>query len=107
MKNIRVRFFFATMSLLFGIQTFALDVNDFTFKHLTHSDGLCSQRIYSIKQTTDGALWWAAKNCVERYNGVDVKCYKLNAPEGVSFQAGRYLKLWLSADKLPKPSCGL
>ena len=98
MKNIRVRFFFATMSLLFGIQTFALDVNDFTFKHLTHSDGLCSQRIYSIKQTTDGALWWAAKNCVERYNGVDVKCYKLNAPEGVSFQAGRYLKLWLSAD---------
>ena len=88
----------AALSLLFGIQTFALDVNDFTFKHLTHSDGLCSQRIYSIKQTADGALWWAAKNCVERYNGVDVKCYKLNAPEGVSFQAGRYLKLWLSAD---------
>lgn len=84
--------------LFFGIQSVALDVNDFTFKHLTHSDGLCSQRIYSIKQTTDGALWWAAKNCVERYNGVDVKCYKLNTPEGVSFQAGRYLKLWLSAD---------
>ena len=98
MKKIHVRFLLTALSFLFGIQAIALDVNDFTFKHLTHSDGLCSQRIYSIKQTADGALWWAAKNCVERYNGVEVKCYKLNAPEGVSFQAGRYLKLWLSAD---------
>lgn len=98
MKINFVRLWLTSIMLFFGIQSVALDVNDFTFKHLTHSDGLCSQRIYSIKQTTDGALWWAAKNCVERYNGVDVKCYKLNTPEGVSFQAGRYLKLWLSAD---------
>ena len=87
--------------LIYGILTsavsYALDVNDFTFKHLTHSDGLCSQRIYSITQTSDGAIWWAAKNCVERYNGVSVKCYKLNVPDDVSFQAGRYLKLFLSS----------
>lgn len=87
--------------LICGILTsgvlYALDVKDFTFKHLTHSDGLCSQRIYSITQTSDGAIWWAAKNCVERYNGVSVKCYKLNVPDDVSFQAGRYLKLFLSS----------
>ena len=98
MKKIYERFLLTALFLLFGIQAIALDVNDFTFKHLNHSDGLCSQRIYSIKQTSDGAVWWAAKNCVERYNGVAVKCYKLNAPEGVSFQAGRYLKLCLLSD---------
>ena len=85
------------LCLLCGVQAIALDVNDFTFKHLTHSDGLCSQRIYSITQTGDGAIWWAAKNCVERYNGVVVRCYKLNAPEDVSYQAGRYIKLFHSA----------
>ena len=90
----------AALLFLLGIQAIALDVNDFTFKHLTHSDGLCSQRIYSIKQTSDGAVWWAAKNCVERYNGVSVKCYKLNVPDALSFQAGRYLKLFLSAEGL-------
>lgn len=84
-------------SILTCAVSYALDVKDFTFKHLTHSDGLCSQRIYSIRQTSDGAVWWAAKNCVERYNGVSVKCYKLNVPEDVSFQAGRYLKLFLSS----------
>lgn len=51
MKIFFERFLLTILSLLFSIQTFALDVNDFTFKHLTHSDGLCSQRIYSIKQT--------------------------------------------------------
>ena len=99
MRKFCVKFFIPILSLLLsGIPAVALDVNDFTFKHLTHSDGLCSQRIYSIKQTSDGAVWWAAKNCVERYNGVSVKCYKLNTPENSSFQAGRYLKLFLADD---------
>ena len=82
--------------LLISVSAFAVDVNDFTFHQLTHSDGLCSQRIYSITQTEDGAVWWAAKNCVERYNGVTVKCYTMNAPDQASFHAGRYLKLFYS-----------
>ena len=87
-------------ALLLGLPagSYAVDVNDFTFRHLSCSEGLCSQRIYSIRQTGDGAIWWAAKNCVERYNGVSVKCYKLEASEGLSYQAGRYIKLFLSSD---------
>ena len=84
--------------MLFCARSYAVDVNDFTFRHLSYAEGLCSQRIYSIKQTEDGAIWWAAKNCVERYNGVSVKCYKLDAPEDFSYQAGRYIKLFLSSD---------
>ena len=78
--------------------SYAVDVNDFTFRHLSYAEGLCSQRIYSIKQTEDGAIWWAAKNCVERYNGISIKCYKLDAPKDFSYQAGRYIKLFLSSD---------
>ena len=91
---------FASIALWVGTcaDSFAVDVNDFTFRHLSYSEGLCSQRIYSIRQTEDGAIWWAAKNCVERYNGVAVKCYKLNSPEGFSYQAGRFIKLFLSSD---------
>lgn len=81
-----------------SIPSHAVDVNDFTFRHLSYSEGLCSQRIYSIRQTGDGAIWWAAKNCVERYNGVAVKCYKLETSEGFSYHAGRFIKLFLSSD---------
>ena len=76
----------------------AIEVSDFSVQHLTNSEGLCSQRIYSIKQTDDGAVWWASKNCVERYNGVSVKCYDLNAPVEVSYMAGHHWNLFLSPE---------
>ena len=74
----------------------AIDVGSFSVQHLTHSEGLCSQQIYSVRQTSDGAIWWASKNCIERYNGVSVKCYDLNAPVEVNYMAGRHWKLYIS-----------
>ena len=74
----------------------AVDVNDFSLQHLTNTEGLCSQQIYSVKQTSDGAIWWASKNCIERYNGVSVKCYSLETPDDASYLAGHLWKLHLS-----------
>lgn len=76
----------------------AVDVSNFSVQHLTNSEGLCSQQIYSIKQTSDGAVWWASKNCVERYNGVSVKCYSMDVPTDVSYMAGRHWMLSLSSE---------
>ena len=66
----------------------AQDVRDFTFSHVGPADGLCSQRIYSIKQTSDGALWWSNKDGVERYNGLSIKHYKIGNQDDLSHHAG-------------------
>lgn len=55
----------------------ALRVNDFTFSHLGLADGLNSQRIYSLKQTSDGAVWLTTKSFVARYNGSSIESFNL------------------------------
>lgn len=55
----------------------ALGVSDFTFSHLGLVDGLNSQRIYSLKQTDDGAVWITTKSCMARYNGVIIENFDL------------------------------
>lgn len=76
-------------------QLTALSVRDFSFLHLGQNEELCNQRIYSVRQTSDGALWWSNKNDVERYNGVRVKHYQLGADQPMSVLAGRIIKLAL------------
>lgn len=61
----------------------ALHVNDFTFSHLGLADGLNSQRIYSLKQTDDGAVWITTKSCVARYNGVIIENFDLTEKPGM------------------------
>ncbi len=74
------------------------DVDGFTFSHLGQKEGLSSQRVYTIRQTADGALWWATKNGVERYNGADIRHYQMGNPEMFSHYAGRQVKLTLDKD---------
>lgn len=61
----------------------ALEVSDFTFSHLGLVDGLNSQRIYSLKQTDDGAVWITTKSCVARYNGVIIENFDLIEKPGM------------------------
>lgn len=58
----------------------ALGVSDFTFSHLGLADGLNSRRIYSLRQTDDGAVWMTVKNNVARYNGVSIENFELTPP---------------------------
>ena len=60
----------------------ALRVSNFTFSHLGLADGLNSQRIYSLKQTEDGAVWLTTQSFVARYNGVSIENFNLEGNTG-------------------------
>lgn len=83
--------------LLLGVQASAQEPKDFTYSHIGLSEGVSNQRIYSIRQTADGALWWSSKEGVERYNGVVIKHYK-SGGQSFSGSAGRITKLTLGCD---------
>lgn len=73
-----VKFFFIVIIMLqLPTVAVALRVNDFTFSHLGLTDGLNSQRIYSLKQTADGAVWLTTKSYVARYNGASIESFNL------------------------------
>ena len=62
MKNF-IRIFLAmSLSLMASKSLSAIEANEFSVQRLTNTEGLCSQQIYSVKQTPDGAIWWASKN---------------------------------------------
>ena len=71
----------------------AQEISDFTYSHLGHPEGMTCQRVYNIRQAKDGALWWATKNGVERYNGVMIKPYQMDEQLKFSTMAGRYFRL--------------
>lgn len=91
MKNIHFIILFLLQMVALGVN--AQKVQDFTYSHLGQAEGLSSQRIYSIRQTEDGAVWWSSKNGVERYNGVSVKRYQMGDLGMFSNFAGRITKL--------------
>jgi ligand-binding sensor domain-containing protein len=62
-------------------------------------DGMHSQRVYSILQTSDGAIWWGTKNGVERYNGVTIRHYQLGEQDKYSNDAGRIIKLLVDEER--------
>ncbi len=68
-------------------------VQDFTYNHLGQAEGMWSQRVYSIQQTQDGAIWWATKRGVERYNGATIRHYELGDGSIFSSFAGRTIRL--------------
>lgn len=62
MKRLNFRYITLMVLLLWGaVALRAQSVQDFTCSHLGRVEGMLSQRVYSILQTSDGALWWATK----------------------------------------------
>jgi len=52
--------------------------HSFVFNHLGVEDGIGNQRVYSLCQDRDNALWFSTKNSIERYNGVSMSHYYLD-----------------------------
>lgn len=69
-----------------------LDTSDFTFAHLGLKENTSSRRVYSMCQTTDGAVWWATNKGIDRYNGAVVAQYSVGDASLYSNFAGRTLK---------------
>ena len=78
----------------------AQDVTVFTYSHLGKSEGMLSERVYSLRQSNDGALWWSTKKGVERYNGVSIRHYEMGNLGLFSNNAGLITKLSMSADSV-------
>lgn len=73
-----------------------LDKSMFDIRHISNSEGLSSQRVFSIVEDQSGAIWIATKTGIDRYNGREVKNYDLPGDFYYSDMAGRKLQLLIS-----------
>ena len=79
-------------------QAAAVEVSDFTYRHLGREEGLLNQQISTICQTRDGALWWTTKHTVDRYNGQEIRHYTIDESGAYHLYSGRTISLALSDD---------
>ena len=49
-----------------------------TYKYIGVEDGLSNRRIYNIQKDRQGYMWFLTNEGMDRYNGQDIKHYKLN-----------------------------
>ena len=93
MRRYKLSLLLVSCLLFLSLRGAAQEAADFTFRHLGQANGLRSQRIYSIVQTDDGAVWWSTKSDVERYNGVSIRHYLPGDQSLYSDFAGKSIKL--------------
>lgn len=62
--------------------------------NLLGSDGLSSQRVFSLVEGKDGAIWISTRTGVDRYNGRIIKNYSLKGDFYCGDLAGRYILLY-------------
>ena len=67
--------------------------NMFDIRHIGYTEGLSSQRVFSIVEDNQGAIWIATKVGIDRYNGQTVKSYTLPGDFHYGDMAGRRLRL--------------
>lgn len=84
--------FILVLMAFLPLQGYAFDTGDFTFVHLGLKENTSSRRVYSMCQTTDGAVWWATNKGIDRYNGAVVAQYSVGDASLYSNFAGRTLK---------------
>ncbi len=65
----------------------------FNIRHIGYSEGLSSQRVFSIVEDENGAMWIATKAGIDRYNGNVVKSYTLSGNYYYGDMGGRILRL--------------
>ncbi len=67
--------------------------NLFNIRHIGYSEGLSSQRVFSIVEDQHSVIWVATKIGIDRYNGQVVKSYTLPGDLYYGEKAGRRLRL--------------
>ena len=68
------------------------------FENLTIDDGLSNNSINCILQTSDGFLWIATKDGLNRYDGQNFKVYKNNPSKKKSLPENYVMSLLESKD---------
>ena len=65
-----------------------------TFNHLTTDNGLSQFSVNSLYIDESGILWIGTREGLNRYNGEDIKTYKLQKNDPNSLSAIQYCVLW-------------
>jgi signal transduction histidine kinase/ligand-binding sensor domain-containing protein/DNA-binding response OmpR family regulator len=65
----------------------------FDIRYIGYAEGLSSQRVFSIVEDKNGAMWIATKVGIDRYNGHAVKSYTLSGNFYYGDMGGRTLRL--------------
>lgn len=79
---------------MIGIESNAeLSNNMFDIRHIGYTEGLSSQRVFSIVEDKYDVIWIATKIGIDRYNGHAVKSYTLPGDFHYGDMAGRRLRL--------------
>ncbi len=82
-----------TLSIVAITTRAELSNNMFDIRHIGYSEGLSSQRVFSIVEDKHGVMWIATKVGIDRYNGNVVKSYTLPGNFHYGDMAGRRLRL--------------
>lgn len=68
----------------------------FNVRQIGHTEGLSSQRVFSIVEDKHSVIWIATKSGIDRYNGQSVKNYTLQGNFYYGDMAGRRIQLLYS-----------
>lgn len=72
-----------------NLDSLRLSSDNFRMDNLSTLNGLSSDRVYSVLEGRDGAIWIGTKNGVDRYNGSLVKNYYMPTNSPFSDASGR------------------
>ncbi|WP_408636512.1 response regulator [Phocaeicola paurosaccharolyticus] len=73
-----------SLSLYAEVKNYMFDI-----RYLGYSEGLSNERVFSIVQDENDAVWIATKIGIDRYNGTSVKSYELQGSQNYGDMAGR------------------
>lgn len=91
-----MKILFFILGVVFSVLTANAELSNrmFDIKHLGYTEGLSSQRVFSIIEDQHHAIWIATKTGIDRYNGNFVKNYVLPGKFHYGDMAGRRLRLF-------------
>mgnify|MGYP002739647250 CR=1 FL=1 len=67
--------------IILNIATVLAQKQNITFNHLTTDDGLSQFSVNSLYVDEQGVLWIGTREGLNRYNGSDIKTFKLHHAE--------------------------
>jgi len=56
---------------------------NYKFDQLSVDDGLKNSRVVSVVQDSEGYMWFATHNGLDKFNGADITHYSLSSPDRI------------------------
>ena len=100
------RLYFRVVILLWlPVSLSAVDLPNLTFRTITISDGLSNNIINTIYKDKRGFIWLGTQTGLDRFDGINVKSFRLSGNFWLVIFKIRYLCLPLFYETRTTPSC--